>query len=163
MGATLYNIATGTLPMPAASTEIRDRRHRYHRLALFTPVAAFPVLLSLPWNPIYPGILSMALGVLATIACRPDLKVKTLIGAALFGGYYFAFMLGLALGVPGYITRVWNLGALSGAVFVETPAEEVLFGFSFGATWAGIYEHLTWKRPRTTDSIAEPRPRPRST
>ena len=147
VGAVLYNIATGTLPTPLDQGEISRRRHRYHRAALLTPVIAFPIMLFLPWNPIYPAIAAMGLGALANIACRPDLKVKTLIGAVLFAGYYLVFMVGLELGAPGYIARVWNLGALTGILVFKIPLEELVFGFAFGAYWTGIYEHLTWEHP----------------
>lgn len=36
--------------------------------------------------------------------------------------------------------------ALSGIVINGIPVEELLFGFSFGAYWAEIDEHLTWRR-----------------
>jgi len=144
VAAVLYNILTASLPVPMPETH--HRRHRYHRVALLTPAVSFPVLLFLPWNPIYPAIASMALGALATISCRPDLTKKTFIGSALFAAYYLVFMVGLTLTAPGYIARVWNLGALSGVLIHGIPLEELLFGAAFGAYWSSIYEHLTWRR-----------------
>ena len=53
-------------------------------------------------------------------------------------------MLGLVWLTPGYIAHVWNLPALSGVLIGGIPPEELLFGFSFGWYWAGVYEHFTW-------------------
>ena len=76
--------------------------------------------------------------------CRPDLKVKSLVGGAVFLGLYAMFMLGLVWLTPGYIPQVWNLAALSGVLIAGIPLEELLFGFSFGWYWTGVYEHFTW-------------------
>jgi hypothetical protein len=87
----------------------------------------------------------MGLGGLATVACRPDLKWKTVLGGILFAAYYAAFMGLLEWSAPGYLERVWNLAALSGVMVVGIPLEELLFGFAFGSYWSGVYEHLTWQ------------------
>ena len=131
--------------------------HHYHRAALLVPVVTFPALLRLPWNPIYPAIVAMAVGGIATVICRPDLKWSTLIGGALFSAYYAAFMLGLEWSAPGYITRVWNFADLSGVTAARIPLEELLFGFAFGTYWSGIYEHLTWQAlgRRSTATLPE--------
>jgi hypothetical protein len=52
--------------------------------------------------------------------------------------------------VPGYVAQVWNLRALSGVLLGGIPLEELLFGFSFGWYWAGVYEHVTWRTSMTT-------------
>ena len=85
--------------------------------------------------------------------CRPDLKIKTLIGGALFAGYYLLFMLGLKWTAPGYIEAVWNFGNLSGVILYGIPLEELLFGFTFGMFWTGVYEHVTWRRTVITTSV----------
>lgn len=46
-------------------------------LALLTPIFIFPLLYFFPWNPIYPAIVAMAGGALATFLYRPDLLKKT--------------------------------------------------------------------------------------
>ena len=152
IGGVSAAFATGHHPALLVAAELRRRRHQHHRLALFTPALAFPILHALPWNPIYPAIASLALGALATTVCRPDLKTETLLGAILFGGYYFAFVLGLALTAPGFIARVWNLGALTGLLVFGVPVEELVFGLAFGAYWTGLYEHLTWNHPVRTST-----------
>ena len=110
------------------------------------PIAAFPIFYFLPWNPIYPAIAAMAVGGVATIACRGDLKSNTLLGGGLFAAYYAVFMFLLEWSAPGYISRVWNLPALSGVLIAGIPLEELLFGFAFGMYWSGVFEHVTWQR-----------------
>lgn len=149
VGAVLYNILTATVPEPVTAAEHHSPRHRYHRAALAAPVIVFLVLYFLPWNPIYPSIAAIAAGALATIWCRPELKAKTWIGGALFLGFYMLFLAGLEWSAPGYIERVWNLGALTGIQLFRMPLEELLFAFAFGMYWSGVYEHFTWMRPRT--------------
>jgi hypothetical protein len=98
---------------------------------------------------VYAGIAAMVLGAIAAVSCRPDLKADTLLGGVLFLALYSIFLLGLKWSAPGYIEQVWNLNALSGIVIYGLPIEELLFGFSFGLVWTGIYEHFTWKRSVT--------------
>jgi hypothetical protein len=88
----------------------------------------------------------MLAGAAATVACRPDLKIKTIIGGGLFLAYYAVFMLALTWLAPGYIEAVWNLKALSQVTVAGVPVEELLFGFSFGMYWTGAYEHIAWKK-----------------
>jgi hypothetical protein len=146
VGSVLYNLVTGARLEAVPAVERHRRHHRWHRPALLTPFVTLPVLLVLPWNPIYPAVLALAAGALATVACRPDLKTKTLAGALLFLGYYAVFMLALDAFAPGYIEQVWNLSALSGVRVFGIPAEELAFGLAFGAYWAGVYEHMRWRR-----------------
>ncbi len=89
----------------------------------------------------------MIVGAVATMLCRPDLKTKTWVGGALFTGCYWVFVEGLELLAPGYVGRVWNLAALTGVMVLRTPLEELLFAFTFGMYWAGVYDHFTWRRP----------------
>jgi hypothetical protein len=142
----LYDRLTGHVLTPVSLAGRTSRRHRLHGLALLTPAFLFVALSSLGWNPIYPAVLAMAGGAAAAVLCRPDLLMKTVIGGLLFLAYYAIFMLGLTLSVPGYVEHVWNLPALQGPRLWGVPAEELLFGFSFGLYWSGVYEHLTWSR-----------------
>lgn len=146
IGAVLYSAATARHTRPLPAHERHDPRHRFHLLALALPFVTFPVLYSLPWNPIYAGIAAMAAGAVACALCRPDLMRNTLIGGVLFLGIYTVFLLGLKWSAPGYIEEVWNLSALSGILFYGLPLEELLFGFSFGLFWSGLYEHSSWQR-----------------
>jgi len=107
-------------------------------------VLAFVPLYVLPWNPIYAAIASLTIGGVSCIACRPDLGRRMIVGGVIFGVLYAAFILSLAVYVPGYIEAVWNLGVLSGVLLAGVPLEELLFGITFGMYWSGVYEHLTW-------------------
>jgi hypothetical protein len=156
VAAVLVNVLTGRLAEPLPAGERHDPRHRLHLLALASPFLVFPVLWFLPWNPIYPAIVAMAVGAVATVACRPDLLGNTLLGALIFVGYYLVFLVGLTLTAPGYIERVWNLGALSGWTPFGLPLEELLFAACFGGYWAGVYEHFTWHRPQARSSRRVP-------
>lgn len=147
VGAVLYNLLTGTRDVTMSFGERLSPRHRFHRLALASPFLTFPLFYFLPLNPIYGGIAAMLIGAAATVHCRPDLRGKTWIGGVLFLLYYSAFFAGLNWLAPGYVERVWRLDALSGIVFFNTPLEELLFAFSFGIYWSGVYEHFTWRRP----------------
>ena len=149
IGAALYNTLMRRRLESVDSQERHRDRHLRHRWALATPFALFPVLYFLPWNPIYAGIAAMVLGAIAAVLCRPDLKANTMVGGVLFLAIYTIFLLGLKWSAPGYIEQVWNLKALSGVVIYGLPLEELLFGFSFGLVWTGIYEHFTWKRSVT--------------
>ena len=144
IGVILYNALTGRTPLPVATEERRQLRHRLHRVWLVAPLALLVPAYFLPWNPIYPSLLALALGALGATACRPDLGRNTILGGVLFLGLYAMFMLGLRWLAPGYIEAVWNLPALSGVLLYGIPLEELLFGFTFGLYWSGVYEHVTW-------------------
>jgi len=146
IGAVLYNLLTGHEPKNLPPSELVAPRHRFHAWALAVPFVSFPLLSLVHWNPIYPAIIAMTVGALATICCRPDLASKAGVGAILFLGYYAVFLLGIAWTAPGYIERVWNLPALSGLKIAGLPIEELLFAAAFGAYWSGVYEHFTWNQ-----------------
>ena len=105
-GILIHNFLTGYGGLPLS--ERRALRHRRHSWPLAVPFASFPLLNLFPWNPIYPAIVAMALGVLTMLFCRPTLAPKLGLGAGLFLGYYTTFLLGLEWTAPGYVERVWN-------------------------------------------------------
>jgi hypothetical protein len=143
MGAVLYDLLTGRRSRPMTIVERHLPIHRHHLLALISPVIAFVVLVFLPWNPIYPGIIAMAVGAVAAILCRPNLKTRTWVGGVLFLVCYSILLQGLRFLSPGYIERVWNLRALTGIKLFGMPIEELLFALCFGMYWSGVYEHMT--------------------
>ncbi len=147
VGAVLYNVLSGSQLVTVAESERHKPLHRHHYKALLSPFVIFPPLYFLPWNPIYPGIVAMAVGAVANVLCRPDLKTKTWIGGVLFLIYYALFVLGLEWLSPWYIDRVWNLEALSGILVGPLPLEELLFALTFGFYWSGVYDHFTWRTP----------------
>ena len=72
-----------------------------------------PVFVPEYWNPPSlfelaqrTGIAAMALGAIAAVLCRPDLKANTLAGGVLFLAIYTVFLLGLKWSAPGYIEQV---------------------------------------------------------
>lgn len=152
IGAILYTAATrkqyGSMPIEERS----EGRHRLHRALLIAPFVLLAPAYLLPWNPIYPSLLCLALGALGTMMCRPDLRANTVLGGILFLGLYSVFMLGVRWLAPGYIETVWNLPALSGVLVYGIPLEELLFGVTFGMYWSSVYEHLTWRVRRSKSS-----------
>ncbi len=146
IAAVLYNLLTHQVPMPVTDNERNEPLHRHHYTALAAPFISFPLLYFLPWNPIYPAILAMLVGVVANIICRPDLKRKTWVGGGLFLGYYAIFLAGLEWSAPYYIEQVWNHEELSGWHIGFMPIEELLFAIAFGMFWSGVYEHVTWRK-----------------
>ncbi len=128
-------------------TEQHHRRHRFHFWALLSPFILFPVLSFLTdMNPIYVAIISMFVGGVAALWCRPDLKAKIWVSGGLFTIFYFVYFIPLVLFVPGFVERVWSLPALSGIMVFGVPLEELLFAFTFGMLWSSYYEHLNWYR-----------------
>ena len=156
IASVLYNVVTRRTPAQVGLAERRLPRHRHHRLALVTPALVFPPLYLFPWNPIYPVVIALLAGVLATVLCRPDLLRKSWAGGLLFAGYYGLILNAMDWSSPGYIQRVWNLGALSDVFALNLPLEEWLFAIAFGLYWSGAYEHFTWRRvgPDTGNSFS---------
>jgi hypothetical protein len=156
IGSALYNALARRDFRRVPDAERHSARHRFHALALVTPYLSFPPLYALPWNPIYPGIVALAIGAASTVACRPELARKALFGGLLFLALYAAFMVLLVVFAPGYIERVWNLADLSGLLLAGIPMEELVFGFAFGMYWSGLYEHFSWRAigsARTTSGL----------
>jgi len=146
IGAVIYNTFTRGRLVPVSAGERHQPLHRIHLAALFVPYVLFLSLYFLPWNPIYPSLVALLTGAITSVICRPDLKRKTLVGGGLFLGLYGVFMVGLKRFTPGYIEQVWNLPALNGGLIYGIPLEELIFGFSFGSYWTGVYEHFAWSR-----------------
>jgi hypothetical protein len=121
-------------------------RHRWHLLALASPVFVFALLFLIDWNPIYPGILALTVGAGASLLCRTDLWRTTLYGGGVFLALYAVFLLGLKWLWPGYIEAVWNLTALIAWRPAGLPLEELLFGLAFGMYWSNVVEHLSWRQ-----------------
>lgn len=143
----LFNVITGRHLEPVSEEYKRLPLHRHHWLAISAPFIVFPFFYFLPWNPIYAAFVAMITGSIATILCRPDLKTTTWIGGILFLGYYWIFVEGLEILSPGFVENVWNLDTLSGVIIFNVPLEELVFAFTFGMYWAGVYEHFTWTKP----------------
>jgi hypothetical protein len=145
IGSVLYNLIYRVKLLSFSKHEMREHRHRWHRFILLTPPVAFIALSLLTnLNHIYCAVIAMFLGSLATLYCRPDLKIKIWIGGALFLAIYFAFFLSLIMIFPDFVEITWNLSALSGIFVLGIPIEELLFAFTFGTLWSSLYEHFFW-------------------
>ena len=143
----LYEMITPVGHIPMGHNERHDPRHRFHLLALTSPVLVFvPLVLVTSWNPIYPGIIAMLTGAMASLFCRPDLKWKIWVGGGIFLVLYFLFFKLLGVAYPGYVERVWTLQALSGVLLAGIPLEEYLFALTFGMMWSSLYEHISWQK-----------------
>jgi len=147
IGSVFYKIVVKKNSVPENEEEKINKRHKYHVYLLLTPIPIFLLLaITTTLNHIYCGIIAMFAGAIATLYCRPDLKVKIWFGGILFLVLYSIFFFTLLILHPGYVTHVWNLKALTGIIFIGIPLEELLFAFSFGMYWSSIYEHLLWKK-----------------
>ncbi len=145
IGAVLYETLFKVKHEKVSSKERHCRRHRFHFLALITPIIVFLPLLSFTdWNPIYSAIIAMFVGGIAAMLCRPDLKEKILTGGLLFLGLYFVFFFFFTIAYPEIVREVWNLAAISGVLILGIPLEELLFAFTFGMLWSSVYEHALW-------------------
>ncbi|KKR72288.1 MAG: hypothetical protein UU14_C0008G0015 [Candidatus Roizmanbacteria bacterium GW2011_GWB1_40_7] len=144
--AILYESLWGKLRKSMGVHEMHEGRHRFHRLALLSPLISFGVLYFLtPLNPIYSTIFAMTIGAVATWLCQPDLVRAMLTGSILFLMLYFVvFLIGFVWLFPGYVEAVWNLPAISGILIAGVPIEELLFAASLGTMWSSVYEHFTW-------------------
>lgn len=122
------------------------KMHRFHRLAVLSPL---PVFVFLYWltdiNPIYSTLVALATGVVATKFCRPDLKSVMVRAAIIFTVIYFLiFWVTFVILTPGYVAHVWKLTSLSGILILGVPLEELLFAATLGGMWSSLYEHLGW-------------------
>lgn len=128
-------------------SERHGSRHRFHFFAIAgAPVTLILFLALTDLNPIHAVIIALTAGGLFAWYCRPDLKKKMLASAGIFLGIYFVYFRTLVALFPGYVERVWNLGAISGVLIFGVPLEELLFALSFGFLWSSLYEHFTWQR-----------------
>jgi hypothetical protein len=115
LGAVLYELFVSVEHVKLSEEERHHKRHRFHYLALSSPFIIFIVLVSLAkWNHIYCAIFAMFVGGIASLLCRPDLKMKIWVGGFLFLGLYFFYFLSLVLASPDYVREVWNFSEISG-------------------------------------------------
>tara|TARA_R110002049_G_scaffold191337_1_gene360276 strand:+ start:33831 stop:34547 length:717 start_codon:yes stop_codon:yes gene_type:complete len=149
IGTVLYNlIFKGSYSyVEFAHMERSHRRHSVHAFILFLPVVVFAMLsLLTDLNHIYCGILALIIGGLSTLYCRTDLKGKIWVGGLLFTVLYLVYFGSILPFYPDYVELYWNLGNLTHILVLGIPIEELLFAFTFGMYWSGLYEHLYWKK-----------------
>lgn len=141
IGAVLYEALVEVEHKKLTAKEKHSKKHRFHLLALTSPIIVFIPLLFTNLNPIYSTSIAMFVGGIAAILCRPDLKKKILVGGIAFLSLYFVFFLSFNFVYPGIVQQVWNLSAITGILILGVPLEELLFAFTFGLLWSSIYEH----------------------
>lgn len=145
VGSVLYLSFVRVRQEKMSKIEMRSKRHRFHLLALTSPIIAFlPLKIFTNLNPIYSASIAMFVGGVAAILCRPDLKKKIGIGAILFLALYFISFLLFNILYPGSVQKIWNLSVLSGILILGIPLEELMFAFTFGMMWSSAYEHVKW-------------------
>lgn len=147
IGTVLYNLIFNRGLAGIPNTERKYQKHRLHTYILFAAIFIFVILaLFTSLNHIYCGIIAMFLGGLATLYCRPDLNGKIWVGGLLFMVLYFVFFGSILLFYPKYVELYWNLDNLTKTLILGIPIEELLFAFTFGMFWSGLYEHLYWQK-----------------
>jgi hypothetical protein len=147
IGTVLYNLIFKRSLAEIPHNERNHNRHRLHIYILFVPAIVFLILaLFTSLNHIYCGIIALFIGGLSTLYCRPDLKTKIWVGGILFTVLYFIYFGSILLFYPQYVELYWNLDKLTHILFFGVPIEELLFAFTFGMYWSGLYEHLYWRK-----------------
>ena len=130
LGAVIYEGIFKTRHQKFGKHEMHNKKHKFHLLALTSPVIVFiPMLLFTKINPIYSATIAMSIGGMAAMLCRPDLKRKILIGGLIFFVLYFVFFILFNLIYPGLALEIWNLSAISGILIIGVPLEEIIFSF----------------------------------
>ncbi len=151
----LYKLLIPVRSTPMEEHARKHPRHKLHRIILFAPVIFFVILaVFTTLNHIYCGIISLFLGAVATLYCRPDLKTKIWIGGLLFLAIYTVYFGTLLLVYPDYVDNYWNLSGITGIKFLGIPIEELLFAITFGMYWSGLYEHLLWYQLKPNTNIS---------
>ncbi|MBI2136768.1 hypothetical protein HYU06_06880 [Candidatus Woesearchaeota archaeon] len=145
IGAIAYETLFKIKHIKICRHEKHSKRHRFHILALSSPIIIFlPLILFTNLNPIYSASIAMFLGAIAAMLCRPDLRDKILAGGVIFLAIYFIFFLLFNLAYPGIVQRVWNLSAITGILILGVPLEELIYAITFGMLWSSYYEHINW-------------------
>jgi len=151
IGAVLYLSFVGVRQEKMTKIEMHSKSHRFHLLALISPIVTFLTLeIFTDLNPIYLASIAMFIGGVAAILCRPDLTKKIAIGAVLFLALYFISFLLFNIIYPGSVQKNWNLTAISGILVFGVPLEELMFAFTFGMMWSSVYEHIKWYKLKET-------------
>jgi hypothetical protein len=147
IGTVPYNLIFKRRYVEIPHSERSQARHKLHSYILFVPVLVFLALsLFTNLNHIYCGILAMLFGGLATLYCRPDLVGKIWVGGVLFTVLYFAYFGSILPFFPDYVQLYWNLENLTYILVLGIPVEELMFAYTFGMYWSGLYEHLYWRK-----------------
>lgn len=147
LAVALYEKFFKTSHKPLSLKERQNNRHRFHFYAILSVPIVFLFMLAFAnLNPIYGAIISLIAGGVFVLYCRPDLWRKMFASSLIFLVFYLVFFLTLIFFFPGYVEKVWNLGAISGILILGVPLEELLFAVGYGFFWSGVYEHFAWRK-----------------
>ena len=145
IGSVIYEYFFRTKHRKMTGHEKHSKKHKYHLVSLISPIIVFLILFFFTsLNPIYTASISMLIGGISALFCRPDLKKKIFVSGFLFLVLYFAFFFLFILAYPNVVEKFWNLKAISGILVLGIPIEELIFAFTFGMLWGSYYEHLKW-------------------
>lgn len=118
------------------------KSYKPHIKAFFACLISFFLFAHfLPWNLLYSFIFSYIVGTIVLCFERKDLVKHSLLGGFAFLIIYVLIFVLFNLLFPNFINQYYNLGNLSGIIWLKIPLEEFLFAFCFGTMWAPIYEY----------------------
>jgi len=142
LGSVLYEASINVSHQKMADGELKRERRWVHLASL----CSLPVVFGLTYfftnlNPIYCLSLALFVGALSAVICRPDLVWNTLVGGLLFMSLYFILFFFVLKVSPGFI-KAWNFSDISGILVLGVPVEELMYAFTFGMMWSGVYEHI---------------------
>ena len=112
-------------------------------------LAVFGVTGQFAMNIIYKSAIVCFSSALWIIWRRPRLRWQIFGGGITFTLLYTIVLVVTPLRYPDFFSH-WNPQALSGIRFLNAPAEEYLYAFTFGAFWAPLYE--AWKQTRIVET-----------
>jgi len=128
-----------------SKNEMHAQRHHLHFITLILPIPVFLILFfTMSLNIIYISIITLFIGSVSALFCRPDLKKKMIFGGLLFLILYFTVLFFWTLWYQSITESIWNLQAISGVLILKVPLEELLFAIAFGMLWSSYYEHVKW-------------------
>jgi hypothetical protein len=141
IAAIMYEAAVGTKFQSVCREELGEK-NRLHLYALgATPAVFLPLYFLTNLNPIYCVSIAMLGGAIAALAIKPALVKNVLLGGVLFTGLNFFFFAFISSAFPAFLNS-WNLSTLTGIHFWGIPVETLMFGFTFGMMWSGVYLHI---------------------
>ncbi len=144
IGSVIYEATLNLRHEKMEQAQVKRERRSLHIFSLIALPLVFGVsFFYVGLNPIYAVSAGLLAGALAAIACRPDLAWNSIIGGLLFMGLYFIMFLGIITVFPSFINS-WNMQVLTGILVLGVPLEELLFAFTFGMMWSGVFEHLKY-------------------
>ncbi|WP_420389498.1 lycopene cyclase domain-containing protein [Marinobacter sp.] len=146
LASSLYELGSPKKAKPMPGDHQLGSVHRFHVLALSSPVFVFVLLeLTTSLNSIYTASLGLLVGAVSTVFCRVDLLGSAIKGAVIFSLFYFVFFSVMNWSHPNFVDLYWNNAAISGFRVFGVPIEELLFASTLGALWSNFYEHRYWQ------------------